>query len=549
MAKTNVGRLVRDIIIVFLIIFAGVYFDKGSSEIWKPKKIWEKSLNSGEYVKFINIVKKSKKDIFVAEKDKIEVFNIDGKLLFERDYSNRADYIKTGLGDIDGDGKNEILVVGYSESNKEMFYEILKGSSVVESKVFDSYSPYFLKPFRVLLYSKNGSHGVLIGGYNGEIEFYPYFGKVNLVNVSGKYDSENGNSVNNISFITVDNRDKIVASIERGYLFLINLDGNLGYSGLTKIKAYSNGYATKILRKMRCYDVDFDGNDEVIIGNEKKIYPTILIVDVGNSLSSVFSKYFAKTKIAEIRKIELDNNPETAEIFFGTKKKGIIEYVFKKETPDTIFEAKRKIFYVPGKIVELSSVFNKEIDGNSLLYGTSDGTVGVFIGKKSFVKRLNGGGLHRIDAKGDLFLVLLSKSLYLFKSRFYGTPFYYRFTFGAILLAIFYLILASVIGKVKRPKVTYSAREETPEALKAERKMLLDSLFDLKKVFDAGEMDGDAYADRTKELRERIKIIEEKLFEMGEKLEVEIYKCPNCGASVSIHEDKCPYCGSPLNLG
>ncbi len=552
MAKMSTGKLIRDIFITALIIFAGIYFDSGSSTLWKSKKVWVKNIKNGEYVKFINITHKDKKDIFVAGKDSIEVFGMDGRLELKKEYLARADFIKTGLADIDGDGLNEILVVGYSESNESMFYEILKGNgTVVESKTFNSESPYYLKPFRVFLYSKNGRHGILISGYNGEIEFYPFFKRISLIgeNIYSGEDYENGNSVNNIAIATVGDKDKIVASIEKGYLFLVNLNYDLSFSNLSKIKAYSSGSATKILRKMRCYDVDFDGNDEVIIGNEKRIYPTILIVDIGNALSSVHSEYYGKTKIAEIRKIDLDNNPDTEEIFFGTKRRGIIELVFKRGIPGKVFVVKNKIFYFPGKIVELAGIFDRSLDKKFLLFGTSDGRVGVFCNNKSFFRNLSGGELHRIDVKGNLFVVALSNRLYLLKSEFISTPFYYRFTFGAILLAIFYLILSAVIGRIKTPKVTFSAREETPEALKAERKMLLDSLFDLKNVFDAGEMDGEAYAERTKELRERIKIIEEKLFEMGEKLEVEMYKCPNCGASVSVHEDKCPYCGSPLNLG
>ena len=55
MAKGNTGKIIRDVIIVALIIFAGIYFDKGSSVFWKPKKVWDKNLKNGEYVKFINI--------------------------------------------------------------------------------------------------------------------------------------------------------------------------------------------------------------------------------------------------------------------------------------------------------------------------------------------------------------------------------------------------------------------------------------------------------------------------------------------------------------
>ncbi len=550
MAKRSLAHIIRDVIIVGLIIFAGFYFDKGEGKLWKLKKLWETNVNRGEYVKFIRLTSSDKKDLFVAEINGIKVFNKDGKLLFSKDYSRECDYIKTGLSDVDGDGKNEILVVGFSRARKTLFFEILRGNGAfIKRETFGEDSPFYMKPFRVFFFSDDTGYKVLIGGYNGEIELFPNFYRKSIIGnrfQGGNAFLENPFSVNNITIASIDGKKRIVASIEGGFLFYMDLSGNV----IDKIKVFSRGNSKKILRKMRCYDVDFDGDDEVLIGNDKKIDPTILVIDIrGDSLMIDYRKYWWKTKITEIRSFDIDGNPDNVEVFYGTKKSVIKELKFNKKSPGVLSKPDVKTFHATGKIVELAKIFDVNLGKNFLLFGSSYGDIGVVCdGRAKFVS-LKGGILHRLDTNKNVFAALLTNKLYLFKSRFSTRPFYYSFVFGAILLAIFYLILSSVIGRIRKPKATFTVREETPEALKAERKMLLDSLFDLKKVFDAGEMDGDAYAERTKEIRERIKVIEEKLFEMGVKLEVEIYKCPNCGASVSIHEDRCPYCGSPLNLG
>ena len=86
----------------------------------------------------------------------------------------------------------------------------------------------------------------------------------------------------------------------------------------------------------------------------------------------------------------------------------------------------------------------------------------------------------------------------------------------------------------------------TAEAQKARRIMLHESINDLKRMENSGEVPPDAYLARLKDLRGQLAEAEANLIKLGVPLTAETFKCPNCGGALELGTDRCDYCGQTV---
>jgi uncharacterized protein with PIN domain len=73
--------------------------------------------------------------------------------------------------------------------------------------------------------------------------------------------------------------------------------------------------------------------------------------------------------------------------------------------------------------------------------------------------------------------------------------------------------------------------------------MLHESIADVERLKQSGEIAGEAYLLRLKELRAQLAENEAALQQAGVKLKPETFKCPNCAGTLMLGMDKCEYCG------
>jgi hypothetical protein len=83
----------------------------------------------------------------------------------------------------------------------------------------------------------------------------------------------------------------------------------------------------------------------------------------------------------------------------------------------------------------------------------------------------------------------------------------------------------------------------TVEAQKARRRMLHESIADLKKLQERGEVPERAYLARLRELREQLAEVTAALIKLGEPVQVESFACPHCGGPLELGTDRCEFCG------
>jgi len=73
--------------------------------------------------------------------------------------------------------------------------------------------------------------------------------------------------------------------------------------------------------------------------------------------------------------------------------------------------------------------------------------------------------------------------------------------------------------------------------------MLHESLADVDRLRQSGEMPPEAYLARLRELRRQLAETDVALQKAGAQVKPETFKCPNCGGPLPLGLDKCDYCG------
>ena len=123
-------------------------------------------------------------------------------------------------------------------------------------------------------------------------------------------------------------------------------------------------------------------------------------------------------------------------------------------------------------------------------------------------------------------------------------PGWYSPLIGGLVLAVIIAVVAGVIATLPRKQpMTLKAEDQSVESLLARRLMLHESLADVERLRQAGEMPPTAYLARLKELRSELADTEAALIRSGAKVKAETFQCPNCGGTLVLGEDKCDYCG------
>jgi hypothetical protein len=93
------------------------------------------------------------------------------------------------------------------------------------------------------------------------------------------------------------------------------------------------------------------------------------------------------------------------------------------------------------------------------------------------------------------------------------------------------------------PTLQVSAQKMSVEAQKAQRRMLHESIHDLKEMHDQGSVASNAYLARMKTLRQQLAQTNQSLMELGEPIQVETITCPHCNGTLALGTDRCDYCG------
>lgn len=244
--------------------------------------------------------------------------------------------------------------------------------------------------------------------------------------------------------------------------------------------------------------------------------------------------------VNEIRPVEVDGNPATNEVMVGGKDGGVWAYS----------QDGRQLWAdsVSGKVEELAGVSGGDGNGPVILVGDDSGKVTLFDQNGMFLSSIQGQGIvERIETgklPGGGFLVADGEGVKLYTLERTAAPFWYTPILGGVLACIAIAVVAYIVASMKpAPTLRVSAEGMTVEAQKARRRMLHESIADLKKIQQRGEVSGEAYLARIRELREQLAEVNAALIKAGEPIKPESFACPHCGGALELGTDRCDYCG------
>jgi WD40 repeat protein len=473
---------------------------------------WSQAYGTAESMKVINIMGDSQDELFIQNTQNVSVYDGNGAVMLSLDYQSP----KTTLGDVNGDGMEDIIVY-YVGSG--MSVDVINNGQA--TTLATSLNIGF--PARVALIRFNSGPQIVLGDSSGRLL---------ALSLEGEplWTSSLGNSeVRGMDDARINGQPYLATATNDGYLAVYDAEGNQVWS-----------QSQEQLRRLRAFDLNSDGNSEVITGGE---YGAFFIYSAADG-STLFNTTLGQA-VSEVREVELNGDPSSREIVAGGKDGGVWAF---SNTGEKLWSGS-----LSDKVNEISGI---DIDGDGkqeAVIGAESGEIAIFTGNgtrnnlpphNTPITRIDIGrlGTERFVIIADGNEVQVEKINSSSIPGFQYTP----LIVGVIVSAII-LVIAGILASIpKKPEMKVSFQNTSRESLEAQRRMLKESIADVERLRQSGEVTGDAYLARLKRLRADLAENEAAFKTQGYPIKVETIQCPNCGGTLELGMDKCEYCGQVL---
>ncbi len=508
MSKKFVPLIIAAVMVCLVMLVAGVFAFNGSisAEKISSTSVWNQPFNTAESMKMIDLNGDDQDELFIQGAVNVSVFDGSGTFLYSYDYFSP----KTTLGDANGDGVEDIVV----------FY--INGVDLISNgKVSTLTDDLDLStPSRTAVIRFDSGPQILLGDSKGDIQSLSTSGQP-LWEASTGSDEIRGLDdihINGQTYVAIANRDGVISVYDSHGALVWTQD-------------------TETLRRMRAYDLNGDGNSEVLFGGE---YGEFTIYDATDG--SIIYRDSLGQAISEIREVELDGDPSAREIIVGGKNGGVwaFDYTGKRLWSGSMSD----------KVTEISGIDLNDDGAEEAVLGDDSGRVAVF-NKNGNRENLpaHSSGITRIDVgklNGERYVAIADYSeLSVNTVKMNTLP---GFQYTPLLVGLFVsaviLVIAGIISSLpKKPETRVTIADNSRESLDAQRRMLKESIADVERLRSSGEMSADAYLARLKRLRSELAENETAFHKAGYTIKVETFLCPNCGGTLQLGMDKCEYCG------
>jgi hypothetical protein len=514
MSRKIIPFVVAFVLICLVMVVAGVFSFGGAVRAQKfgDQVAWSKPYNTAESMKVIDLTGDGQDELFLQNSSDVTVYDGSGAVIASLPFSSP----KTTLGDVDGDGVEDIIV-----------YYLGTGMSVdVISKMQQSNLANLLNigfPARVALIRFDSGPQIILGDNGGGLLALSTDGQPLWSSQLG------GNEVRGMDDAKINGKTYAAIATNDGNIAVYDSDGDQVWSG-----------TQEQLRRMRAFDLNGDGNSEIITGGE---YGAFDIYNAADG-STLFNKSLGQA-ISEVREVELNGDPSSREIVVGGKDGGVWAFT---NTGEQLWSGS-----LSDKVTEISGI---DIDGDGkqeAVIGADSGEVAVFTetGSRNNLASHN-SGITRIDVGklGNQRYVVVAdgNEVQTDSINFSSIPgFEYTPLIVGLIVSAIILVIAAILASIpKKPEMKVSFQNTSRESLEAQRRMLKESIADVERLRQSGEVTGDAYLARLKRLRADLAENEAAFKAQGYPIKVETIQCPNCGGTLELGMDKCEYCGQVL---
>ncbi len=478
---------------------------------------WSQSYSNAESMKVINLMGDDQDELFIQNTDNVTIFDGNGSTLFSRNYGSS----KTTLGDVTGDNREDVVVFYLGDFGLTVDV-ISNGSASTLAEGFSMGGA----PSRVVVMRFASGQQIVLGDTSGELlslsltgqELWTYHLGVN--ELRGMDDALIGGQVH------------LAAATKDGSLAVISSSGQAVWST-----------TQEQLRRMRAFDLNADGNSEIITGGEFGALIVYSAVD-----GSILHNESIGQAVSEVRVVELNGDPGAREFVVGGKDGGVWAYAFPNGSVSRLWSGS-----MSDKVTEISGIDVNDDGKEEAVIGDEAGKVSVFTetgGRNNLEDHST--AITRIDVgrlNGEKYVVIADGStVEVHAVRMTSLPgFQYTPLVVGVIVSAVILVIAAILASIpQRPEMKISFKDKSRESLEAERRMLKESIADVERLRKSGEVTGDAYLARLKRLRGDLAENETAFKAAGFPIRVETIQCPNCGGTLELGMDKCEYCGQVL---
>jgi len=473
---------------------------------------WSQTYGTAESMKVINVMGDDEDELFIQNTENVSIYDGNGGVMLSLDY----DSPKTTLGDVNGDGMEDIIV--YYVGAGMSVDVINNGQTTTLATALD-----IGFPARVALIRFASGPQIVLGDSSGRLLALSLEGEPLWTSTLGS------SEVRGMDDARIGGQVHVATATNDGNLAIYDSQGKQVWS-----------QSQEQLRRLRAFDLNSDGNSEVITGGEYGAFFIYSAVDG----SSLFSTQLGQA-VSEVREVELNGDPSSREIVAGGKDGGVWAF---SNTGDKLWSGS-----LSDKVTEISGI---DIDGDGkeeAVIGAESGEVAIFTesGARNNLSTHN-TGITRIDV-GKLgterYVVIADgDEVQVEKINFNSIPgFQYTPLIVGVIVSAILLVIAGILASIPpKPEMKVSFQNTSRESLEAQRRMLKESIADVERLRKSGEVTGDAYLARLKRLRADLAENETSFKAQGYPIKVETIQCPNCGGTLELGMDKCEYCGQVL---
>jgi hypothetical protein len=517
MSRKIIPFVIAFILACFVMLVAGVISFSGlaAAEKFGSDTAWSQPYSTAESMKVIDVTGDGQDDLFIQNTGDVSVFDGSGNRFMNFSYAAP----KTTLGDVDGDNVEDIIV--FYQGSGMSVDTIVKGrhSTIATS-----------------LPMGTAARDALIRFASGpEIVLGDSSGSLLALSTSGKtlWQSDFANEeIRGLDDAVIGGKIRLAAASHDGTVAVFDEQGTILWQK-----------SQEALRRMRAFDLNGDGNSEIITGGE---YGAFFIYNAKDG-SELFNKSLGQA-VSEVREVELNGDPSSREIIVGGKDGGIWAFSFNGATATQMWTSS-----LSDKVTEIAGIDINEDGKEEAVIGDDSGNVAVFTenGSRNNLPK-HSSGITRIDVGklgGERYVVIADGSaVQVNKVNFSSIPgFQYAPLIVGLIVSFIILVIAAILVSIPaKPEMKLSLQDKSRESLEAERRMLKESIADVERLRKSGEVTGDAYLARLKRLRGDLADNEAAYKAAGYSIKVETFQCPKCGGTLELGMDKCEYCGQVI---
>ncbi|MBC7877061.1 MAG: PQQ-binding-like beta-propeller repeat protein [Anaerolineales bacterium] len=517
MSRKIIPFIVAFVLVCLVMVVAGAFAYSGAitAEKFGSNVIWETPYTSAESMNVIDFTGDGQDELFIQNTSDVTVYDGSGTLLWNFPYSSS----KTTMSDINGDNVEDIIV--FHSGSGSSVDTIINGqqSTLATSLAIGS-------PARIVFIRFSSGPQIVLGDTSGSLLSLTSSGQPTWES------SFSNEEIRGMDDAKIGGQTYLAAASHDGSVAVFDAQGSIVWET-----------EQEQLRRMRAFDLNADGNSEVITGGE---FGAFFIYNAADG-SVLFNTSLGQA-VSEVREVELNGDPSSREIVVGGKDGGVWAFTFNGTTATQIWTGS-----LSDKVTEIAGI---DIDGDGkeeAVLGDESGNVAVFTenGSRNNLST-HTSGIMRIDVGklgNERYVVIADVNrIETHKVNFNSiTGFQYTPLIVGLIVSAIILIIAAILASIPaKPEMKVSFQDKSKESLTAERRMLKESIADVERLRKSGEVTGDAYLARLKRLRGDLADNESAYKTAGFPIKVETFQCPNCGGTLELGMDKCEYCGQVI---